>query len=440
VNLLVTSEAHFSVADGGMICGDGPVKYPIWADFLEVFDRVTVLARVGTSKRAWPMEARADGSGVTFHALPDYNGPWEYLRTFPKLKAVVRQAVLQCDAYLLRAPGLVSRTTWVEINRLRRPYALEVVGDPWDALGAGTVQDVFRPVFRQAAVRDLKKMSIGAVAVHYVTQTILQERYPPGKTSYAVGFSDALMDAALATSQTMEDRYRRIEERAGQDGNRGRTLHVGFIGSLSQMYKGPDVLLRAAALCRNRGLDIRIELAGDGRYMEALKQMALRLGISDRVTFLGQLPPGKPVRDFLDGSDLFILPSRAEGLPRALLEAMARGCPCIASNVGGIPELLNLADIVPAGDADGLARKILNVAGAPERMKQMAQRNFEKAKQFSPEVLRKSQREFLHQVRLRFGGDCRREESVLDQNAKTREIPHSADSVQNDGVYFFRKL
>jgi glycosyltransferase involved in cell wall biosynthesis len=402
VNLLVTSEAHFSVADGGMICGAGPVNYSTWGNFLEVFDRVTVLARVGTSKRSWPVEARTDGPRVTFHALPDYNGPWEYLRTFPKLKALVRQAVLQSDACLLRVPGLVSRTAWLEINRLGRPYALEVVGDPWDALGAGTVRGMLRPIFRRGAVRDLKKMCIAAVAVHYVTQTALHKRYPPGETSYAVRFSDALMEAGVATSQAMQDRYRHI------DGNRGRIFHVGFIGSLAQMYKGPDVLLRAAALCRNRGLNLIIKLVGDGRYMEALKQMAVRLGIADRTTFLGQLPSGKPVRDFLDAIDLFILPSRAEGLPRALLEAMARGCPCIGSDVGGIPELLNPIDLVPAGDADGLARKILDVADAPERMRQMAERNFEKAKQFSPEVLRKSKRDFLYQVRLRSAaiGNC----------------------------------
>lgn len=357
-----------------MICGDGPVHYSVWANFLKVFDRVTVLARVGTSKRAWPMEARADGPSVTFHALPDYNGPWEYLRTLPKLQALVRQAVLQSEAYL---------------------------PDPWDALGAGTVEVVFRPVFRRAAVRDLKRMCMGAVAVHYVTQTTLQERYPPGKTSSSVGFSDASMDAGLASSQTIKDRYRHIEERTVQDSNRGRTFRLGFIGSLSQMYKGPDVLLRAAALCRNRGLDLLIKLVGDGRYMGVLKQMALRLGIADHTTFLGQLPSGKPVRDFLDVIDLFILPSRAEGLPRALLEAMARGCPCIGSNMGGIPELLEPVDIVPAGDVDGLARKILDVAGSPERMKQMAERNYEKVKQFSPEMLRKWRRDFLDQVRVR---------------------------------------
>jgi glycosyltransferase involved in cell wall biosynthesis len=416
VNLLVTSEAHFSVADDGMICGDGPVKYSTWANFLEVFDQVTVLGRVGTSKRTLPMEARADGPAVTFHALPDYNGPSDYLRSLPNLKAVIRRAVLRSQAYLLRVPGLVGRTAWLEIVRLRRRYALQVLGDPWDALGAGTVAGVFRPLFRCVAVRELKEMCMGAAAIHYVTQTALQERYPPGKSTYVAGFSDASLDAGLATTQTMEERYRRIEERAVQDGSHGRPFRVGFIGSLSQMYKGPDVLLRAAALCRNRGLDLRIALVGDGRYIGALKQMALQLGIADRTTFLGQLPSGKPICDFLDAIDLFVLPSRAEGLPRAVVEAMARGCPCICSNVGGIPELLNPIDIVPAWDIDGLASKILDAIRSPQRMKQMAERNFEKAKQFRPEVLKKSQRDFLNEVRLRMQVDPR----PIEANCATR--------------------
>ena len=399
MNLLVTSEAHFSLADGGSICGDGPVNYATWAKFLDVFDQVTVLARVGKGRKAWPKEARADGPRVTFHSLPDYNGPWGYLSVFSTVATLVRQAVFHSDAYLLRAPGLVSRTAWVEINQLRRPYALEVVGDPWDALGAGTVGSAFRPIFRRAAVRDLRKMCMGASAVHYVTQTTLQKRYPPAEGSYVAGFSDALMEMGLASSQVVQMRHRRIEDWTMRGRERGNAFRVGFIGSLAQMYKGPDVLLRAAAICRNRGLDLAIELVGDGRYLETLKEMAVGFGIAGCTKFCGQVPSGKPIRDFLDAVDLFVLPSRAEGLPRALLEAMARGCPCLGSNVGGIPELLDRDDIVSSGDADDLARKIQYIAGAPERMKQMSERNFETAKRFSQEVLRKSQRDFLHRVR-----------------------------------------
>lgn len=167
------------------------------------------------------------------------------------------------------------------------------------------------------------------------------------------------------------------------------------------MYKGPHMLLRAMAECRLRGLNAEAALLGEGRCVPAMKELAGTLGIADRVQFLGQLPAGKPVFAFLDSIDLFVMPSYAEGLPRALLEAMARGCPCVGSAVGGIPELLDAAEMVPVGDPKALADKIMEVAANGPRLEQMAWRNLEKAKQFSPERLRDVRREFCRMVRLR---------------------------------------
>ena len=402
MRVLLTSEGHFLRRPDGAIYADGPAKYSAWANYLEAFDDVVVLARVGADARACHEEAQADGPGVSFCALPDYRGPWEYLRRLPQLKARVRHAMENCDAYVLRVPGLVGRLVWREVRRRGKPYALEVVGDPWDALGPGAVRSVLRPLYRQFATRDLKAMCQGAVAIHYVTQSSLQRRYPPAKGAYAVGFSDALMDSAFASPSEMNERFGRIEligDVAGTDGAR-RPFRIGFVGSLAQMYKGPDVLLRTASLCRARGLNVEPVLAGDGRYAAAMKALAKQLGIEDRTQFLGQLPFGKAVFDFLDSVDLFVMPSYAEGLPRALLEAMARGCPCIGSSVGGIAELLSPDDLVPPGDSDALAKKIVEVADNPERLKQMSIRNLEKAREFNPEVLRETRREFYRYVRL----------------------------------------
>jgi glycosyltransferase involved in cell wall biosynthesis len=402
VRVLLTSEGHFLRGPGGAVYADGPAKCSAWANYLEAFDEVVVLARVAGEQRPCREEARADGPSVSFCALPDYRGPWEYLRHLPQLKRLARQAVENCDAYILRVPGLVGRLVWRELRRHGKPYALEVVGDPWDALGPGTWRSAMRPVFRSVAARDLKEMCQGAVAVHYVTQSSLQRRYPPAKDAYAVGFSDALMDSAFASPAEMNERFRRIDEAAGTNDAR-RPFRVGFVGSLAQMYKGPDVLLRAASLCRARGMNIETSLAGDGRYADAMKALAAQLGIGDRVRFLGQLPFGKAVFDFLDSVDLFVMPSHAEGLPRALLEAMARGCPCVGSDVGGIPELLDAAEMAPAGDAKALAEKIIEVVASASRLKQMAARNLEKARQFSPELLREVRREFCRAVREHSG-------------------------------------
>jgi glycosyltransferase involved in cell wall biosynthesis len=397
LRLLITSEGHFNRTTAQDIHAGGPAKYSFWSSYLETFDEVTVLARVGPRDEFGVEDAKADGLSVSFWALPDYRGPWQYLRNLPKLKANVRQAIVENDAYLLRVPGLVGRLAWQEIRRLRRPYALEVVGDPWDALGPGTWPSLFRPIFRRVGAHELKEMCQGAIAVHYVTQNALQRRYPAVKDACTVGFSDALMDSALAPLPILEERFRRIGLK-----NRPR---LGFIGSLARLYKGPDVLLSTAALCRSRGLDFELVLVGDGRHAEQMKALAIRLGVEDRTQFVARLPFGKAVFDFLDTLDLFVMPSRAEGLPRAMLEAMARGCPCIGSNVGGIPELLAAEDLVPPNDPEALALKIMEVTADPQRMKDMSARNLARAKEFDPEALREVRRAFHKYVRAHSGSN-----------------------------------
>jgi len=388
---LVAVEHHYTHGPDGHFYGNGPASYSFWSTYLDIFERVVVLARVAVSSQLGFATAKSDGPNVSFLELPDYYGPWQYLRSLSVLEARVQQAIAESDVYILHVPGLVSRLAWQQITRLRMPYALEVVGDPWDALGPGTWPDVFRPLFRFVASRELKLMCKEAAAVHYVTESALQRRYPASKSAYAVGFSDALMDSAFASLLILNERHLRMNLR--------KTFRLGFIGSMAQLYKGPDLLLKAAAICHRRGLDFELVLVGDGRHATAMRALADELGIKDQIRFLGQLASGESIRDFLDAVDLFIMPSRQEGLPRAMVEAMARGCPCIGSNIGGIPELLAPEDLVPPNNPEALAQKIMEVTANPERMKAMSERNLARAKQFDPEILRAARRKFYQYVR-----------------------------------------
>jgi len=166
------------------------------------------------------------------------------------------------------------------------------------------------------------------------------------------------------------------------------------------MYKAPDVLIRAVGECVAKGLDLRLQIVGDGMYRRALERLCCDLGLADRVRFPGQLPAGERVRAQLDRSDLFVLPSWTEGLPRAMVEAMARALPCIGSDVGGIPELLAEEDLVPPGNVEALARKIQEVLSSPRRMAEMSARNLAKAREYRDEVLAERRREFFDRVRL----------------------------------------
>jgi len=171
------------------------------------------------------------------------------------------------------------------------------------------------------------------------------------------------------------------------------------VGSLAQRYKGTDVLIEAVARCVRAGADLTAVIVGDGKYRPALVAQAERLGITARVRFLGEVTAGGPVRRVLDEADLFVLPSRTEGLPRALIEAMARALPCIGSDVGGVPELLDASDLAPAGDPAALAAKIQEVLRDPLRMERMSQRNLSGALEYCGPAIAERRRSFYRHVR-----------------------------------------
>ena len=186
------------------------------------------------------------------------------------------------------------------------------------------------------------------------------------------------------------------------DGKRKQKLggpyRIITVGSLAQMYKGVDVLIEALAMCVQRGLDASVTVLGDGKFREELENLAKNRGLGNRVEFAGQLTSGKAVRDRLDQADLFVLPSRTEGLPRALIEAMARGLPCVGTTVGGIPELLESGDLVPPGNAKALAEKLVEVFSDPDRMDAMSNRNLTLSLEYGDQVLRQRRQAFYRDV------------------------------------------
>ncbi len=117
--------------------------------------------------------------------------------------------------------------------------------------------------------------------------------------------------------------------------------------------KGLDVLLDAwQQLCDQRPAPLLL-LVGEGGERAALERRARPLG--DSIRFVGPVPHAA-LPDWYRAADLFVLPSRSEGMPNALLESLACGTPFVASAVGSVPDLLEPASVaVPAGDAFALS-------------------------------------------------------------------------------------
>ncbi len=166
----------------------------------------------------------------------------------------------------------------------------------------------------------------------------------------------------------------------------GRMPHrVLAVGRLHK-EKGHDLLLRAIAQLRGRGVEVELELLGDGPERKALGALARRLGISDHVTFRGWLP-FEAVREAMLRATLLANPSREDALPTVIEEAIALGIPVVASNGQGAPELLDQGRggvLVPPGDVGALADAIGALLASPllrrgyaERARQHAERTLD---------------------------------------------------------------
>ena len=151
------------------------------------------------------------------------------------------------------------------------------------------------------------------------------------------------------------------------------------------------VLIAVGRLIEQKGIDVLLDalhqlpeprpyllLAGQGVLQPSLERQAARLGLGDRVLFLGFRPD---VPELLAASDLFVLPSRWEGCPMVLLEALAAGLPAVVTPAGGVPEMIEDGKqglFVPIDDTRALAVALANLIAHPERRRSFAEAGIER--------------------------------------------------------------
>jgi glycosyltransferase involved in cell wall biosynthesis len=405
--VVVILEERYCRTPDGSVWTVGPHAYQFWQRYLAEFDHVRVVARVVDVQELSGRARRADGPSVEIAAVPYYVGPLQFLRHAWAIRSAVRRAVGPEDAVIMRVPSTLAACLGATLRSSKRPFGLEVIGDPYDVFAPGAVTTPLRHFFRWWFPHVLRGQCLGAVGVAYVTEQALQNRYPC--RAYSVGMSDVDLqdDAIVGEAPKFTTHYSSVELCDDDTVLGSRSIHelqstrteIVTVGSLEQPYKGIDILVKAVAQCLAAGIPLRLTVVGEGRYRASIEQLIGDCGISDSVTLTGQLNSPVAVRGILDQSHLFVLASRTEGLPRAMIEAMARALPCIGTRVGGIPELLDAADLVAPNDIEGLATKIREMVSNPVRMAEASSRNLRKANGYRSDLLTARRQQFFRHIR-----------------------------------------
>lgn len=284
---------------------------------------------------------------------------------------IIERAVLDCDCLIVRLPCEAGYTAIKYAKKYNKTYLIEVVGCIWDAYWNYSFKGKILAFPSYVKMRYYVENSKYAI---YVTEEFLQKRYPCN------GITTNCSNVALIAfdEKTINERLAKIN----MMDNSGPII-IGTMAALDVRYKGQQYIIAAISRLNKQGYNFEYQLLGNGDN-SYLQSVAEKYGVTNKVNFLGSYPHEK-IYEWLDSIDIYAQPSRQEGLPRALIEAMSRGCPSIGSTTAGIPELLS-NDVV---FGNGKINEICNILRQlnNEKMVKLSQVNYNKSKEFDSQLI-----------------------------------------------------
>ena len=264
-------------------------------------------------------------AGVEYRIVED-RGPLDW-RVASQVNAILREwqpSIVQTHSYKATAVA----------------YALRALRAPWQWVG-----------FYHGTTRELLRVGL----YHWVDRQLLRaaDRVVVMSRSQIQLFPHSGARVQVIDNAVLRRTAGAAESAAAVATGSARPL-IGVVGRLSP-EKGVDVFLDACAVLARQGTTFHGVIAGDGPDRARLEAQSRRLGLESSVQFAGQV---ENVEALYRSLDLLVLPSRSEGLPNTLLEALQADVPVVASAVGGVPDLVGssqAARLVPPGSSAALA-------------------------------------------------------------------------------------
>lgn len=385
MNLLFVHD-HNLRKENGNYYSTGTISKEILERYLKENDKIFVYTREKEKNNESASKLiKVNSDNIICVPSKQYKKPIDYYKNKSKIREEILERLRNIDFCIIRLPSILGSIVYEEVRKRNIPYVVEMVACTWDAFwNYGNIQGKFyAPINYIRTRKQIKK----AKNVVYVSEKFLQKRYPTNGKSIAC----SNVNIEKIEDETLEKRINKI-----QNMQKGETIKLGLIGSLNVHYKGHETAIKALANLKNK-MNVEIHFLGSGNKEQWVK-LAKKYGVLENIVFDGTLPGGKPVYDWLDKLDIFLIPSLQEGLPRALIEAMSRGCPAIGVKTGGIPELLDKEYVCKRKDYKTIAKKIIQLSNNKECMIEQSSRNFKESKKYIKRILNTRRRAFFDMI------------------------------------------
>lgn len=291
-----------------------------------------------------------------------------------QVRKILTSAMKDKDSVIIKLPSHIGNLAIPMVRSMKIPYLIELVTCPFDALWNHSWKGRLLAPWMYFMTRHHVKH---ADFVLYVTDEFLQKRYPAKGTS--IGCSD--VDLPASDEEVLRQRLRKIDQLDPE-----KKQIIGTVGAIDVKFKGQQYVIAALGKLKQQGFtNFEYQIVGGGNpsYLNAV---ACKWNVSDQVKILGSMPHDQ-IFCWMKQIDCYIQPSRQEGLPRALIEAMSMALPCWGARTAGIPELLDSQCVF--GNSSHTSSDISVCLLNFDRLQWKAQaiRNFQKAKQYQASVL-----------------------------------------------------
>ena len=321
---------------------------------------------------------------MIIYEVQNLNSPKGLLWEKGKYKKQIKEIVKDCDLIFARMPSTTSDVMLSVARALGKPYLVEVGGCAWDAFwNHGLIGKLIAPYMYWNLKKNVKNASFAS----YVTKEFLQKRYPcSGETCNC---SNVYLQSSNKT--VLEERIAKIKST-----NLSKVVFGQAVNSIDIKYKGEHIIVELMHKLREKGIDPEFQIVGPGEG-SLIKKVARKYSIENKVHFMGVLNKNE-MYEWYKSIDIYVQPSKQEGLPRSVIEAMSVGCPALGSNVAGIPELLSQDCLFDLNSKKQMLETILNVFDK-NVLVQMANDNFNRAKEYEINIIEERRRSFFEKYR-----------------------------------------
>jgi glycosyltransferase involved in cell wall biosynthesis len=385
VRLLVVDNAHIYRTPDGRYYAPSLYDNTFFKRYLQVFESIRFVAKTRHVESIDPRRfILIDAPGLEIHELPWTQGMKALFKRLPAVLTRYRSAGEGVDCAIYRVSQLESYIAFL-FRRRRMPFFLEVVNDPETFVHMPRIMRAAN----QFMLRVLLRRARGAA---FVTEHVLQDKYLP----------DACRRDPLYTLS----HYSSIELKADWLAPprdfaplpRIRMAHVS--NSIDNDIKGHRTAITVVQRLQEQGVEATLTCIGDGSAVEELKALCTELGVQERVRFVGRIHDRAMLLAQLREADLFLYPTRLEGLPRAVIEAMAVGLPVLSTPIAGIPELLTPAYMFDPDDIAGFTEAIRRLKDAPDELSRMSRDNVATSRKFAKDLLDARRSSFYTRLRV----------------------------------------